>query len=307
MNEKKIKNKEYKNFQVSYIGRNRSFLKKGENLTLEHCGKPLTEFISSDLTKMNGILFNEKKIDFMGLVMSEGVIDLEPKEEKEEDFFFKEEEEKKDEEVSILDSDIFLVVYTQCQINEGVLFFVWHFETQVVTESREAWEARYGLVPGACCLKNSCSNSPLEPFQELELSANQEALADVENKKCHFQNHYVACHATVFPHFVNPENPKAAEFLKNHPLNIPVNMDMTFGPLKDTPDFCYGGEKPGLCTSLYDSIIFELTYDGRGEHNLEKFFSDAIATCFLYQNDIKLGNCEMETIKHSFIGYSLYY
>ncbi len=147
----------------------------------------------------------------------------------------------------------------------------------------------------------------LEFSHELELSTNQEALADVENKKCHFQNHYIACYPTFFPHFVNPENPKAAEFLKKHPLNIPVNMNMTFGPLKDTPDFCYGGEKPGLCTSLYDSISFDDTTVLVKSHNMEKFLSNAIATCFIYQNTIKPVNCDVPNIKHSLIGVFVYF
>ena len=269
---------------------------------MEDCGKPLADFTGSDLTQINGVLFHEKQIYTIGAVIYTSIADREPEEEEEWDFSSK----KEKEEVSILDSTIFFIVYTQCQIGEVILFFVWHFETQVVTESREAWETTYGLVPGECCLKNSATSSSLEARPEL-LSSDQEALADAANKKCHFKNQYVACDATVFPHFVNPENPKAAEFLKTHPLNIPVNMDLTFGPLKDTPEFCYGGEKPNLCSSLYDSIIFDNTYGGRGEHNLEKFFSDAIATCCLYQNTIKPLDYERKTRKHSFIGYSLYY
>ena len=233
------------------------------------------------------------------------IVDQELEEEEEEDWFFSFKEKKKIEKISILDSTICFIVYTQCQIDDVVLFFVWHFETHMVTESRDAWEARYGLVPGACCLKNSVTFSSLEYRQGLEGNPNQEALADRKTQKCQFQNEYVACHATVFPHFVNPENPKAAEFLKNHPLNIPVNMDLTFGPLKDTPDFCYDGKKPGLCTSLYDSIVLDDTSGILETHNLKKFFSDALATCFLYQNAIKPFGSQVETRKHSLLGVSM--
>jgi hypothetical protein len=254
---------------------------------------------------MQGVFFNKKSYTGQSIYLT--IVDQELEEEEEEDWFFSFKEKKKIEKISILDSTICFIVYTQCQIDDVVLFFVWHFETHMVTESRDAWEARYGLVPGTCCLKNSVTFSSLESRQGLEGNPNQEALADRKTQKCQFQNEYVACHATVFPHFVNPENPKAAEFLKKHPLNIPVNMDMTFGPLKDTPAFCYGGHKLGLCNSLYDSIIYDDTYQGKGEHNLKKFFSEAIATCFLYQNAIKPINYKPKNIKHSVIGVSLYY
>ena len=286
------KTKKKKMFKSSYIGRNRHFLKNWEDFTLEHSGKPLNEFIASDFHWKNGVLFNEKVVTGISAAISSSFLSQEPEEE---------------EEMCIQESEIFFIVYTQCQIDDVVLFFVWHFETHMVTEYRDAWEARYGLVPGTCCLKNSVTFSSLESRQGLEGNPNQEALADRKTQKCQFQNEYVACHATVFPHFVNPENPKAAEFLKKHPLNIPVNMDMTFGPLKDTPAFCYGGHKLGLCNSLYDSIIYDDTYQGKGEHNLKKFFSEAIATCFLYQNAIKPINYKPKNIKHSVIGVSLYY
>ena len=287
MNEKTKKNKMFK---ASYIGLNRRFLKNWEDFTLAHYGKPLNEFISSDFHWRNGVLFNQNSIKGVSAAISSGLLGQEPEEE---------------EEICIQDSEIFFIVYTQCQIDEVVLFFVWHFETHMVTESREAWEAKYDLVPGACCLKNSSTISSLDSREQLELNPDQQALAGVANKRCHFKNQYVACDATVFPHFVNPENPKAIEFLKTHPLNIPVNMDLTFGPLKDTPEFCYGGEKPGVCTSLYDSIVLDDTSGILKTHNLEKFFSDAIATCFIYQNGIKPFGSEVETLKHSFLGVSM--
>ena len=291
MNEKTRKNKEYEVFQVSYIKEAPSFLKEEEDFTLEYYGKPLDEFISSDFNWMDGVLFKKKDINSIGSAIYIAV----------------KSPNLRGSKICIQNSEIFFIVYTQCQIDEVVLFFVWHFETHMVTESREAWETKYNLVPGACCLKNFSTSLSQEYNQELERSTDQGALADAANKKCHFKNQYVACDATVFPHFVNPENPKAVEFLKTHPLNIQVNMDLTFGPLKDTPEFCYGGEKPGLCTSLYDSIVFDETTAVITHHNMEEFFSDAIATCFIYQNTIKPVNCQVQNIQHSFIGFSLFY
>jgi hypothetical protein len=300
MNEKE-KKKEYKTRTVTYIGRDRSFLKNWENLTLEHFGKPLDEFIAADFqwVDVEGIEFDINGVRGLSVGTCWNLLG----DEMENDT----EEEKEEKEICLQDSEIFLVVYTQCQIKDVILFFVWHFQTQMVTESREAWEAKYGLVPGACCLKNFATSSSPDSRQEEGRSSEQEALIDTATKKCQFKNQYVACSPTVFPHFVNPENPKAVEFLKNHPLNIPVNMDLTFGPLKDTPEFCYGGEKPGLCTSLYDSLVVDDPFGVRTEHNMANFFSDAFATCFIYQNAIKPVTGKVETITHSLLGVSMYF
>ena len=289
MDEKTKEKKEFNIYRVSYIGRDSSFLIGREDLSFEYYGKPLKEFICFDFTQMNGLSLNEKVVSILGRIVYSAFRD--PEEER--------------AKFRIQENNVCLVVYTQCQIDDVVLFFVWHFQTQVVTESRDAWEARYGLVPGACCLKNSSTLSSLDSRQELKV--NSDRLADVENKQCQFKNQYVACYPTVFPHFVNPENPKAVEFLKNYPLNIPVNMGLTFGPLKDTPDFCYGSEKPGLCTSLYDSILFDNTSFVVKNHNMEKLFLDAITTCFIYQNAIKPVNGDVPNIQHSLIGVSVYF
>lgn len=307
MNEKKKENKEYKNRQVSYIGRNDSFLKNWEDLTLEHLAKPLDEFIASDFQWVDGIEFSKDGVKGLSTGTCWNLLAREIEDETEDGEEIEEYEQKEEEKICIQDSEIFLVVYTQCQIDEVVLFFVWHFETRMVTESREAWETKYGLVPGACCLKNFSTSSSPDFCQEEGRSSKQEALIDTATKKCQFKNQYVACSPTVFPHFVNPENPKAAEFLKNNPLNIPVNMGLTFGPLKDTPEFCYGGEKPGLCTSLYDSLIVDDPFGGRTYDSMANFFTDAFATCFIYQNAIKPVTGQVETIKHSLLGVSMYF
>ncbi len=122
MNKKTKKIKKDKIFQVSYISQTESFLKSWEDLRLEYCEKPLDEFISSDLTQMNGILFHKYQITSVGFLIYSSLKTQEPEKPKNR----------------IQDSKIFLIVYTQCQIDDVVLFFVWHFETQVVTESREA-------------------------------------------------------------------------------------------------------------------------------------------------------------------------
>ncbi len=84
-------------------------------------------------------------------------------------------------------------------------------------------------------------------------------------------------------------------------------MGLTFGPLKDTPDFWYGGEKPGLCSSLYDSIVFNETSLVRKSHNMRNFFSDALATCVDYQNAIKPVDGEIKTRQHVLLNVSMYY
>lgn len=72
-------------------------------------------------------------------------------------------------------------------------------------------------------------------------------------------------------------------------FNFPVDGIFRLNAFPDQVLFCYGGAETRdwfLCTSVYDSIVFDNTGENIIQHNLKNFLSDSLLTCLNYQQSI---------------------
>lgn len=94
-------------------------------------------------------------------------------------------------------------------------------------------------------------------------------------------------------------------------FNVPLNTDLTLSGFGEETLFCYDQfKKPSslLCTSLYDSLIFEKIGSKAKEHNLKNFLLDSLQTCWNYQNQRVRRNCKdpIKLKEHRLLYLSLY-
>lgn len=284
-------------FRLSFLEKDKLFLKRGVDLNNLVIGEDLDSLISLNWDEMDGMVLD-------GMVLDKNTIPVITKK------IYESISSIKDENLKIKENQVNLIVYTLCQIEEMLLFLVWDICPYVVVQSKNAWENRYSLPSNECCKKNYLGllveNKDAGLARDV-IELQTESLNSLIQKNCKYKESHLECQAIVNSHLVNLRNRKALETFFTNPFNTRIDSDFVFGMLPSRAFFFYGGVENRLdlsCSFFYDSIVYENRGNQIQEHNFQNFVSDSLYTCLHVQNDI--GQPNFKTKENRLLYMSVY-
>ena len=259
--------KKAKHIKYQYCFTQPTLLTEPDFLINDCVGQKLEKFLSKKAFEEGGLTLGSSRNDikilikvFSALFFNESL--------KNKDFFFQ-------------DDSFSLVFFTKTIMsNKESLLFIWFFDFEKMSLTRQQWEKMEGLDPVECCELNLGLAVSADIRNVLSDQNRQKAL----NKSCFFKafTSFLNVRSTVSSYLV-PTTSTKDEISYSVLYNIIVGRERSLRFVSENVKFCYEGFK----TKNYEINCLPRFSFSKNSKNVDFFFECVFVTMWRYQKETK--------------------